>query len=145
MFLQLYLSVHGGFPCDYYPWCIGPYFAPSVQGPTTCTGPQPCSLASDIQLPRLETCSNLFTWGPHCTVPTNTDIWWLAIKARLVSEQSVGILLQCFFLRNVVTDILRNERWLTSGWSNCFHKMMFLDHNVKLIQEYYSATLADSY
>ena len=57
-------SVHRGIPpCGDLPWCIGPH----------CTGTPPTSghgnslyraCASDIWWPILETCSNVFTWGP---------------------------------------------------------------------------------
>ena len=53
-------------PCDHYPRCIGPHHlgTPSLTGPHSYMAP--AFPASDIWWPRLETCSNLFTWGlPH--------------------------------------------------------------------------------
>ena len=65
------------------------------------------SPASDIWWPRLETCSNWFTWGPHCTgPPTSADIWWLVTA---VGKQAVRILLQCFL---VITAHKRSLRRL---------------------------------
>ena len=45
----------GGGECNHCPWCIGPYCNPLH--------------SSDIWWPKLDTCSNLFTWGHHCTGP----------------------------------------------------------------------------
>ena len=53
-----------------------------VQGPSSVQiGPS----ASDIWWPRLETCSNLFTWRPHCTGPPLPLVmhWWLPTEARM--------------------------------------------------------------
>ena len=57
-----------GFPCDHYPWCIGPHctglLQPGSWSPRTSDmGPS----ASDIYWPLLQTCSNLITSGPACT------------------------------------------------------------------------------
>ena len=49
--------------CDYYPWCIRPHHT----GITLCLALVPlCTLTahpSDLWWQKLETCSNLFTWG----------------------------------------------------------------------------------
>ena len=53
MFSQAFVCSQGGgsSPCDHYLWCIGPH----------CTYPSP---TTDIWQSSVETCSNLFTWGP---------------------------------------------------------------------------------
>ena len=73
-----------GAPCDHYPWCIGPHHTgtPSVQGPCPlCTGFWPPlyrvhSPAGDIWWTRLETCSNLFTWGPTSPRVLKSGDYW---------------------------------------------------------------------
>ena len=62
--------------------------------------PQPCPMdikngwpwppTSYIWRPSLETCSNLFTWGPPS--PTSTDNWWPPKHVRL------AFLLECFLV-----------------------------------------------
>ena len=69
----------GGLPIyDHCPWCIGPHYAgPSIPDINHVTSPQTWPPACDIWWPSLETCSNLFIWGPppfqeHVVVPTET-------------------------------------------------------------------------
>ena len=90
------LSIHGGVPCDRCPWCIGLHQEPpevSTGGPhvtiihdaldLTIDSPIPPPPASGIWWPRLETCSNLFTWGhPH---PVLTSGVWLLKYIRWAS------------------------------------------------------------
>ena len=102
MFSQVSLchSVNRGFPCDHYPWCIGPHctWSPcpvpqhgtslyrdptsSRHGTSLYRNPSP----SDILWPSLEICSNLFTSGPPGF--TSADIWCLLKDIR--SAQAGG-------------------------------------------------------
>ena len=84
---------------DHYPSCTGPHCTFSQTSDIGLPGHDPLghqtwptpaldpALApppsSDIRWQSLETCSNLFTWGP---TPTITDIWWLK-HAWLASGQ----------------------------------------------------------
>ena len=99
------------------PWCIGPHSAgpPPWLWPqhpwTSNLGPRAPVLSppqelrhgtpwtwcpsSDIWWQSLETCSNLFTWGP--TLPTGTDIWWPP-EHNTVGKWSVGTLLEIFLV-----------------------------------------------
>ena len=76
------LSTRGG-GSDHHSWCIGTHHTdtPSVQVPVPP--------ASDIWWPRLETCSNLFTWGTPILVLISG-----AIEAY--SKRSARTLLECF-------------------------------------------------
>ena len=83
--------IHGRSPCDHYPCCIGPHHtgtpSPLGMGPhyagtpggrewkpiQTCSPEDKPPTSAEVHWPRMETCSNLFTWGP----PPSTDIWWL--------------------------------------------------------------------
>ena len=80
----------------YCPWCFQPHCTPPplVQvpsygiplywvpaPPSSVQGPGLRFSDNDIWWSRLDTCSNLYTWGPHSTVspePTHADTWWLA-------------------------------------------------------------------
>ena len=92
MFSLRCLSVQG-VPCDHFQWCIGPQCpgSPPWHGTSLDRDPSPLALvlpppglgtlldrdalpASDIWLPSLKTCSNLFTSWPSHPV---ADIWWL--------------------------------------------------------------------
>ena len=73
VFSSVYLSM---WPLPMINW-TSLYRTPSVQdlGPPPVQGSTSCSLctpASDIWWPRLYICSNLFTWGTHCTA----HFWW---------------------------------------------------------------------
>ena len=64
--------------------------------------------ASDIWWPSLETCSNLFTWGPPCSI----DIWCLLASGRYSSYWNAVLFLvyfyrtirvqPCFFLNSLL-------------------------------------------
>ena len=56
-----------------------------------------CPLATDISKLSLETCSNLFTWGPN---PLPPQYWYLvmATKTCTVGKRVVHILLECCLL-----------------------------------------------
>ena len=78
--MSVCLYVNRGSPCHHYTWCIGTHCTDS---PLALAPPRhqtwglpyasPSYPGSDNWWPSLETCSNLFTWGP----PNSTDIWWL--------------------------------------------------------------------
>ena len=70
----------GGSSCEHYPWCIGPH----------CTGPP----ASDFWWPRLETCSNLLTWGPPLVL-TSGGYCWQAGSTHSSGMLSFKIWKQC--------------------------------------------------
>ena len=96
-------STSGGVQCDHYPWCLLPHHTWTVPDPApapSCTGTSPRSQShspvSYIWWPRLEICSNLFTWVPLS--PPGADIWWLATAARMVGEQAVRILFECLLV-----------------------------------------------
>ena len=72
---SVYHSVQGRSPCVRYPWCIGlhcagfPCSGPIIDMEPPWLQPRPRHRtwdpsASEIWWPSLETCSNLFTWGP---------------------------------------------------------------------------------
>ena len=52
------------------------------------------SLTSDIWLPSLETCSNMFI-RPHCVGPPGSD--WRSYRQR---KRAVRVLLECFLVIN---------------------------------------------
>ena len=71
-----------------------------LYGPQLCPhpvqDPGPSPPASDIWWSRLDICSNLCTWRPHCTSPqpVMASSGWL----RTVGERAVRILLECFLV-----------------------------------------------
>ena len=60
-----------------------PLYRAQLCPPPLSTRPWTHPPTSDIWWSRLDTCSNLSTWRPHCTSPppappTSDDFWWLA-------------------------------------------------------------------
>ena len=89
-----------GIPCDHYLWCIiGSHHkgTPLQDMGPHCTGiPDPST--SDTRWPQLETCLNLFTWGPHHWC------WNLvATEACMVGKRAVRTLLECFLVILIIT------------------------------------------
>ena len=65
---------------------------PPCRGTHLCTGP---TLASDIWWPRLDTCSNSFTWGSPMVL-TSGGGYCRSIYSHC--KQAVSILLECFLV-----------------------------------------------
>ena len=86
MFSVMSLCPEPGVPIDRAP----------PPGPVRTSAPLyrvPAPTASNIWWPRLETCSNLFTWGR----PPN-QFWHLVAEECTVSKRAVRILLECFLV-----------------------------------------------
>ena len=118
------LSVHQSFSpqgvsCNHNTWCNGPH--PTHHYPIPRHGALlyrdhpslvPAPTASDIGWPRLESYSNLFTWGPP-----SADIRWLPKPKRSASRSygSYGMLSYCFkqFLERIINGCLIIQKWLS--------------------------------
>ena len=92
-----------GVRCDHHPWCTRSHYAGTPPGAWDLTV-QNLPPVSDIWWLRLETCSNLFTWGT-LPPPTCRCLWWL-LKHYDQRKRAVRILLDCFLVR------IKNRLWL---------------------------------
>ena len=94
--MSVCLSFHpqGGpmWPLPIMHWTSLYRVLPPCRGTHLCTGP---TLASDIWWPRLDTCSNSFTWG-FPMVLTSGGGYCRSIYSHC--KQAVSILLECFLV-----------------------------------------------
>ena len=105
MFSVVCLSVYlftREVPCDHYPWYIGPHCTGPPDIEPHCTGPP----SSAIWWQRLETCSNLFTWGS----PLHS--WHLVATVRILLECFLDKFDFCSCWRIIHTQ--RNSTWFYS-------------------------------
>ena len=150
---QSCVSVHlfRGVPCDHYPECIGPHCTgPHCTSPQPCRPvPDPVPVhrtsvpappayrsfhflqdpdhtphpVSDIWWPRLETSSNLFTWGHHWTGPRSpvlSSSGWLLrhvrqASGRYASYWNAFLFACCGLFLAILTHFKVFEK---SNWSN---------------------------
>ena len=113
-----YLSfcLEGSNIYNHYPWYIGPHWT----GPHSSVQPAP---TSDIWWPRPETCSNLFTWGPHCA---SNECWhlvagyWSMYCSRASGTHPTGMLF--FFLM---------PSFCEKGLKNYWRKSIVIDTSTK--------------
>ena len=75
----------GVFPCDHYLWCLGLH----------CIAPPPT--ATDMWQPTLDTCSDLFTWGPLHSGVTSGGGHWSKYSLQLGGTHPTGML-SCLLL-----------------------------------------------
>ena len=108
----------GAFPCDHYPWCIGPHcpWSPPDIGPPPPLlqalpwphsdmghGTLQAIAATDIWWSVLETCSGLFTWGPPTSSMelTSSGYWRnrYVRHRRAVTFYRNAFLFRCIFVK----------------------------------------------